>query len=105
MCLRITAPFLVSTKPLSLLCRGRLLVWSMSSFFGTLGHALVDDLAAVVGVKAADAERKLPQQGGQHRLQPGFADACRGGHNLPLRDLVDGVDGTRLWPPADRPGV
>jgi len=36
--------------------------------------------------------RKLPQHGGQHRLQPGFADARGGGHDLPLRDLVDGID-------------
>src|SRR5260370_95922 len=33
MCLRMTAPFLVSASPLSLLCRGRLLVCSMSSLF------------------------------------------------------------------------
>ena len=35
MCLRMTAPFLVSTSPLSLLCRGRLLVCSMSSLFSS----------------------------------------------------------------------
>jgi hypothetical protein len=33
MCLRMTAPFLVSTSPLSLLWRGRLLVCSISSLF------------------------------------------------------------------------
>src|ERR1019366_9108322 len=71
-----------------------------------LGHGLVDELAAVIGVKAADAEGKLPQQGGQHRLQPGFADACSGGHDLPLRDLIDGVDVVHAFgPPADRPGA
>jgi hypothetical protein len=57
-----------------------------------LGHGLVDELAAVIGVKAEDAEGKLPQQGGQHRLQPSFADARRGGHDLPLRDLIDRVN-------------
>src|ERR1019366_984044 len=36
MCLRITAPFLVSTSPLSLLCRGRLLVCSISSLLSSL---------------------------------------------------------------------
>ena len=33
MCLRITAPFFDSTKPLSLECRGRDLVCSISSLF------------------------------------------------------------------------
>src|SRR5664279_815706 len=36
MCLRITAPFLVCTSPLSLLCRGRLLVCSISSLLSSL---------------------------------------------------------------------
>ena len=35
MCLRITAPFFDSTKPLSLECRGRDLVCSISSLFNS----------------------------------------------------------------------
>ncbi len=62
-------------------------------FIQQTSHRLVDKLAAVIGVKAAaDAEGKLPEHGDQHRLQPGFADACGGGHDLPLRDLIDGID-------------
>src|SRR5271154_1866320 len=37
-------------------------------------------------------ERKLPEHGLQHRLQPGLADAGAGGNDLPWRDLIDGVD-------------
>src|ERR1019366_5735308 len=47
---------------------------------------------AVIGVEAADAEGKLPDHGAQHRFQPGFADARHGGHDLPLRHFIDGVD-------------
>src|ERR1039458_5928898 len=57
-----------------------------------MGYGLVDELAAVVGVKAEDEEGELPQHGGQHGLQPSFADAGGGAHDLPLRDLIDGVD-------------
>src|SRR5271157_2060137 len=39
MCLRTMAPFLVSTSPLSLLCRGRLLVCSISSLRAARGTA------------------------------------------------------------------
>src|ERR1035437_224096 len=92
MCLRITAPFLVSTNPLSLLCRGRLLVCSISSLLSSLATLWLMNSLPLIGVEAADAKRKLPQQGGQHRLQPGFADAGSRRHDLPLRDLVDGVD-------------
>ncbi len=55
------------------------------------GHGLVDELAAVVGVKATNAEGKLAEQGGQHRLQVGLADALASGHDLPLGDFIDGA--------------
>jgi len=41
MCLRMTAPFLVSTRPLSPLCRGRLLVCSMSSLLSSPATVLL----------------------------------------------------------------
>ena len=43
-------------------------------------------------MEAENAKRKLPQHGVQHRFQPGFADALGGGGDLPLRDLIYGVD-------------
>src|SRR5438874_355276 len=52
----------------------------------------VDELAAVIGMKAANVERKLFQNGLQHRLQPGFADAWYTGHHLPLRHFINGID-------------
>ncbi len=55
-------------------------------------HVVVDELAAVVGMKAANREGELLQQGFQHRHQPQFGDLRGGGHNFPLRHLVDGVD-------------
>jgi hypothetical protein len=55
------------------------------------GHHAVDELAAVIGVKAEDAEGKLPQHGLQHRLQPRLTDARAGGNDLPLRDLINGI--------------
>ena len=68
--------------------------WFARSAACSAGSATVwiDELAAVIGMKAEDAERKLPQDGVQHRFQPGFADACGGGHDLPLRDFIDRVD-------------
>ena len=56
------------------------------------GHGLVEELAAVVGVKALDAEGELAQHLLQHRLQKALRDARRGHHDLPLGDFVDGVD-------------
>ena len=52
----------------------------------------INKFAAVVGVKARDAKRKLADPGVQHGFQPGFADVCGGGHDLPLRHFIDGVD-------------
>src|SRR5271166_4555715 len=57
-----------------------------------MGYGPVDELASVIGVKAADWEGELAQQGGQHGLQPSFADASGGAHDLPLHDFIDGVD-------------
>lgn len=54
----------------------------------------MDELAAVVGVKTEDAEGELDQQVGQCRLETGFVDLGNGDEDLPLRDLVDGVDVT-----------
>src|SRR5271156_271183 len=52
----------------------------------------VDELAAVVGVEALDAEWERAQHGGQHRLQIQLADTRRRPSDLPLRDLIDGMD-------------
>ena len=43
-------------------------------------------------MEAENAAGKLAQHGFQHGFQPGFADALGGGHDLPLRDLIEGVD-------------
>src|SRR5260370_41582521 len=51
----------------------------------------VDELAAVIRMKAANMERKLFQNGLQHRLQPGFANAWYTGHHLPLRHFINGI--------------
>ncbi len=55
-------------------------------------HVVVDELAAVVGMKAADHEGELFEQRFQHRQQPEFGDLRGRGHDLPLGHLVDGVD-------------
>src|SRR5271157_5001431 len=43
-------------------------------------------------MKAEDGEGELAHHGGQHGLQPSFAEVSGGAHDLPLRDLIDGVD-------------
>ena len=63
-----------------------------AQFFQQLGDGFVDELAAVVGVEAQDAKRKLTQHVLQNRLQIGLRDARRCTGHLPLRDLIDGVD-------------
>ena len=55
MCFRITAPFLVSTRPLSPLCRAGFGLFDQQ-LVEQLGDGAVDELAAVVGVKALDAK-------------------------------------------------
>jgi len=61
-------------------------------FFQQPGYGFVDKFRAVVGVKVQDRKRKLMDQVLQQRRQPSLTDARRGQRNLPLRDLVDGVD-------------
>ncbi len=56
------------------------------------GYGLIDELAAVVGVKAVNHKGKLGQHRDEHRFQIGFGDARHRCRNLPLRDLIDGVD-------------
>src|SRR5664279_1564103 len=92
MCLRITAPFLVSTSPLSLLCRGRLLVCSISSLLSSLATLWLMNSLPLSEWKPRMRKGNCRSRAGQHRLQPGFADAGSSGHDLPLRDLIDGVD-------------
>ena len=53
------------------------------------GDAVVDVLAAVVGVEAEDAEREGPQQALEQRQQEALGDADRGADELVLGDLVD----------------
>jgi len=52
----------------------------------------VEKRRAVVGVEAADAEGKLARHRLQHRKRATLADERSCVDNLPLRDLVDGVD-------------
>src|SRR5215204_812239 len=53
---------------------------------------MVDKFAAVIGMEAAEAERKLRQHRLQHRHQPRFTDLRRGPDHLPLRHLIHGID-------------
>ena len=61
-------------------------------FVEQFGDGAVDELASVVGVEAEDAERKLAQHALQQWHQIQLADTGRGSGDLPLRDLIDGVD-------------
>src|ERR1039458_9312103 len=92
MCLRMTAPFLHSTKALSLQCRGRDLVCSINSLCSNSATMLVDELTAVVGMKPQNAEGKLPEQGLPHGFQSRFADLRGGTHHLPLRHFIHRID-------------
>jgi len=60
--------------------------------FEQFGHRVVDEFAAVVGVKSENHERELFQNLFQHRHQPSLRDLGHSGYNLPLRHLVDGID-------------
>lgn len=53
---------------------------------------MVDELRAVVGVKAEHHERKLRQDQGAHRKQKRFADALHSGLDLPRTHRVDARD-------------
>ena len=57
-----------------------------------LGHRMVEELRAVVAVKAENAEGELMQHGFQDRNQVAFGNRLDTAHHLPLRDRVDGVD-------------
>jgi hypothetical protein len=61
-------------------------------FFEQARHGVVDELAAVVGMEAANHEGKLFQYLFQNRNQPALRDLRCGGHDLPLRHFVDGID-------------
>ena len=56
------------------------------------GDAVVDVLAAVVGVEAEDREREGQQQALEQRHQEALGDADHGADELELGDLVDQVD-------------
>ena len=53
---------------------------------------MVDEFATVVGMKAANVERKLFQDRFQDRQQPRFPNLRRAPHHLPLRHLVNSID-------------
>ena len=61
-------------------------------FVQEAGHRVVDELAAVVGVKAADDERELLKQVLQDRNEPPLRNLRHGSYDFPLRDFVDGVE-------------
>jgi hypothetical protein len=56
------------------------------------GDVVVDELAAGVAVKPADHKGKLFEYRFQYWQQPQLGDLRSGGHNLPLRHFVDGID-------------
>ena len=56
------------------------------------GDAVVDVLAAVVGVEAEDGEREGQQQALEQRQQEALRNADHGADELELGDLVDKVD-------------
>src|SRR3954467_14235330 len=53
---------------------------------------MVDEFAAVVGMKTANPERKLFQDRFQDRQQPRFPNLRRAPHHLPLRHFVNSID-------------
>ena len=100
MCLRTTAPFLDSANPLSFDRRGRDLVCSMSSLFKQLGHGVIDELAAIVGVESANRKRKLGQHRLQGRDQPRFKDLRGGSHHFPLRHFIHSIEVINAFAPV-----
>ena len=56
------------------------------------GHGVVDELAAVVGMKAANHKRKLCRHRFEQWNQPQLRDLRCGSNNLPLCHLVHRVD-------------
>ena len=61
---------------------------------------MIDELAAVIGMKSANLKRELLQHGDQRRQQPGFANLGHAGDHLPLRDLIHGVDVIHAFDPV-----
>src|SRR5580692_5774085 len=53
---------------------------------------MVDELTAIVGMKASNAKWELAQHRFQHRYQPCLTDVRRGAHHLKLRHFIDRVD-------------
>ena len=64
------------------------------------GDAVVDVLAAVVGVEAEDGERERQQQALEQRQQEALGDADDGADELVLGDLVDQVDQVQALDPV-----
>ncbi len=92
-CLRTTAPFLVSTKALSLArVGGETWVELDAQLLQQPGHHVVDVPRAIVGVDPQDGEGELLEDVLQHGQEVGLADALAGGHDLPLGEAVHGVD-------------
>lgn len=60
---------------------------------------VVDVLRAIVGVEAADDQRKAVDEGFEMGNQEVLADLCDAEDALPLRDLVDGVDMVKALDP------
>src|ERR1700757_4050512 len=88
----MTAPFLVSASPLSLLCRGRLLVCSISSLFSRRATTRLMNSLPLSEWKPRMRKGNCRNMAFQYGFQLGVADALGGGHDLPLRDLIHRVD-------------
>ena len=85
--------FLPSTSALSLEWRARGLGEAFDAqLVEQRGDAVVDVLAAVVGVEAENREREGQQQAFEQRQQEALRDADHGTDELELGDLVDQVD-------------
>jgi hypothetical protein len=57
-----------------------------------LGYGLIDELGAIVGMKAPDDKGKTGQYAFQYRYQITLRYLFHRSYNLPLRDLVHGID-------------
>ena len=89
----MTEPFLLSTRALSLLRRGRDLVNSFDvEGLQPGGDFVVDELRTVVGVESADVEGERPEQGFEDGGEAGRVDALDRADELELGDLVDEVE-------------
>ena len=91
MCFRTTAPFLLSTSPLSLECRSRDLASSRSNLFSNLATSVIDVLPAVVGVKAPNAKGNCASTAASTGSRKASL-ICSRPHHLPLRHRIHRVD-------------